>query len=179
MSSEHIEGLLFCTVSRSRALLTLLHQETTSLFEPAEWRGRPQGGISLPLLPQQTRPWRNNLWSLTMSTTSMYPWSHCVLLTWTPLQHQPQVTLRTSDWLLCFKTILAFFQQLSSRNLHKIVFFLSLFFVSTDSHAELGSRPSVEGPMDPDGSGPTEFTEQTLDADSQVWAKFLLLTLGV
>uniref|UniRef100_A0A3P9M8X8 Tenascin R (restrictin, janusin) n=1 Tax=Oryzias latipes TaxID=8090 RepID=A0A3P9M8X8_ORYLA len=37
-----------------------------------------------------------------------------------------------------------------------------------DSHAELGSRPSVEGPMDPDGSGPTEFTEQTLDADSQV-----------
>uniref|UniRef100_A0A8C7YQW0 Tenascin R (restrictin, janusin) n=1 Tax=Oryzias sinensis TaxID=183150 RepID=A0A8C7YQW0_9TELE len=37
-----------------------------------------------------------------------------------------------------------------------------------DSHAELGSRPSVEGPMDPDSSGPTEFTEQTLDADSQV-----------
>lgn len=34
------------------------------------------------------------------------------------------------------------------------------------SHAELGSRPSVEGPMDPDG--PTEYTEQTLDADSQV-----------
>ncbi|KAM6919368.1 tenascin-R [Lycodopsis pacificus] len=34
------------------------------------------------------------------------------------------------------------------------------------SRAELGSRPSVEGPMDP--SGPTEYTEQTLDADSQV-----------
>ncbi|XP_042353912.1 tenascin-R [Plectropomus leopardus] len=35
-----------------------------------------------------------------------------------------------------------------------------------DSRAELGSRPSAEGPMDP--SGPTEYTEQTLDADSQV-----------
>ncbi|XP_045930138.1 tenascin-R-like [Micropterus dolomieu] len=34
------------------------------------------------------------------------------------------------------------------------------------SRAELGSRPSVEGPMDP--TGPTEYTEQTLDADSQV-----------
>ncbi|XP_068461525.1 tenascin-R isoform X2 [Clinocottus analis] len=34
------------------------------------------------------------------------------------------------------------------------------------SRAELGSRPPVEGPMDP--SGPTEYTEQTLDADSQV-----------
>uniref|UniRef100_A0A3Q1F6H9 Tenascin R (restrictin, janusin) n=1 Tax=Acanthochromis polyacanthus TaxID=80966 RepID=A0A3Q1F6H9_9TELE len=34
------------------------------------------------------------------------------------------------------------------------------------SRAELGSRPSVEGPMDP--NGPTEYTEQTLDADSQV-----------
>ncbi|XP_034469008.1 tenascin-R isoform X3 [Hippoglossus hippoglossus] len=35
-----------------------------------------------------------------------------------------------------------------------------------DSRAELGSRPSVEGPMDP--AGPTEYMEQTLDADSQV-----------
>ncbi|KAM9720341.1 tenascin-R isoform 4-T4 [Menidia menidia] len=35
-----------------------------------------------------------------------------------------------------------------------------------DSRGELGSRPSVEGPMDP--IEPTEFTEQTLDADSQV-----------
>ncbi|XP_071347878.1 tenascin-R isoform X2 [Trachinotus anak] len=34
------------------------------------------------------------------------------------------------------------------------------------SRAELGSRPSVEAPMDP--NGPTEYTEQTLDADSQV-----------
>ncbi|XP_076600926.1 tenascin-R isoform X3 [Chaetodon auriga] len=34
------------------------------------------------------------------------------------------------------------------------------------SRAELGSGPSVEGPMDP--TGPTEYTEQTLDADSQV-----------
>nr|XP_033493918.1 tenascin-R isoform X4 [Epinephelus lanceolatus] len=34
------------------------------------------------------------------------------------------------------------------------------------SRAELGSRPSVEGPVDP--SGPAEYTEQTLDADSQV-----------
>ncbi|XP_051260643.1 tenascin-R isoform X3 [Dicentrarchus labrax] len=34
------------------------------------------------------------------------------------------------------------------------------------SRAELGSGPSMEGPMDP--SGPTEYTEQTLDADSQV-----------
>ncbi|XP_030259076.1 tenascin-R isoform X3 [Sparus aurata] len=32
--------------------------------------------------------------------------------------------------------------------------------------AELGSSPSMEGPMDP--NGPTEYTEQTLDADSQV-----------
>ncbi|XP_027141373.1 tenascin-R isoform X4 [Larimichthys crocea] len=34
------------------------------------------------------------------------------------------------------------------------------------SRAELGSGPSMEGPMDP--TGPTEYTEQTLDADSQV-----------
>ncbi|XP_070829432.1 tenascin-R isoform X4 [Chaetodon trifascialis] len=34
------------------------------------------------------------------------------------------------------------------------------------SRAELGSGPSAEGPMDP--TGPTEYTEQTLDADSQV-----------
>ncbi|XP_063741086.1 tenascin-R isoform X1 [Eleginops maclovinus] len=34
------------------------------------------------------------------------------------------------------------------------------------SYAELGSRPSMEGPMFP--NGPTEYTEQTLDADSQV-----------
>ncbi|XP_017278003.1 tenascin-R isoform X2 [Kryptolebias marmoratus] len=36
----------------------------------------------------------------------------------------------------------------------------------SDSHAELGSRPSVEGPVDP--NGPTEYTEQTMDAESQV-----------
>ncbi|XP_069367328.1 tenascin-R isoform X4 [Paralichthys olivaceus] len=35
-----------------------------------------------------------------------------------------------------------------------------------DSRAELGSRPSVEGPIDP--AGPSEYMEQTLDADSQV-----------
>ncbi|XP_029380979.1 tenascin-R [Echeneis naucrates] len=34
------------------------------------------------------------------------------------------------------------------------------------SRAELGSRPSFEGPMDP--TGQSEYTEQTLDADSQV-----------
>ncbi|KAG8014153.1 Tenascin-R, partial [Nibea albiflora] len=34
------------------------------------------------------------------------------------------------------------------------------------SRAELGSGPSMEGPMDP--TGPTEYTEQTLDTDSQV-----------
>ncbi|XP_032386546.1 tenascin-R isoform X4 [Etheostoma spectabile] len=34
------------------------------------------------------------------------------------------------------------------------------------SRAELGSTPSVDGPMDQ--NGPTEYTEQTLDADSQV-----------
>nr|XP_020451313.1 tenascin-R isoform X2 [Monopterus albus] len=33
-------------------------------------------------------------------------------------------------------------------------------------HADLGSRPSAEGPLD--ATGPTEYTEQTLDADSQV-----------
>ncbi|XP_027877254.1 tenascin-R isoform X3 [Xiphophorus couchianus] len=38
--------------------------------------------------------------------------------------------------------------------------------VAPDSHAELGSRPPVEGPGEP--SGPTEYTEQTLDAESQV-----------
>ncbi|XP_035994065.1 tenascin-R isoform X3 [Fundulus heteroclitus] len=37
---------------------------------------------------------------------------------------------------------------------------------ATDSHAELGSRPPVEGPVE--HSGPTEYTEQTLDAESQV-----------
>ncbi|MEQ2229742.1 hypothetical protein ILYODFUR_021997 [Ilyodon furcidens] len=35
-----------------------------------------------------------------------------------------------------------------------------------DSHAELGSRPPIDGPVEP--SGPTEYTEQTLDAESQV-----------
>ncbi|KAM9720338.1 tenascin-R isoform 1-T1 [Menidia menidia] len=40
------------------------------------------------------------------------------------------------------------------------------FGLIKDSRGELGSRPSVEGPMDP--IEPTEFTEQTLDADSQV-----------
>ncbi|KAM6918755.1 tenascin-R isoform 3-T4 [Xenentodon cancila] len=35
-----------------------------------------------------------------------------------------------------------------------------------DARAELGSRPSEEGPVDP--NGPTEYTEQTLDTDSQV-----------
>nr|XP_046264235.1 tenascin-R isoform X3 [Scatophagus argus] len=34
------------------------------------------------------------------------------------------------------------------------------------SRAGLGSSPSMEGPIDP--AGPTEYTEQTLDADSQV-----------
>nr|XP_043883712.1 tenascin-R isoform X3 [Solea senegalensis] len=34
------------------------------------------------------------------------------------------------------------------------------------SRAELASKPSVEGPVDP--TGPAEYTEQTLDADSQV-----------
>lgn len=32
--------------------------------------------------------------------------------------------------------------------------------------AGLGSSPPVEGPVDP--SGPSEYTEQTMDADSQV-----------
>ncbi|XP_037538189.1 tenascin-R [Nematolebias whitei] len=36
----------------------------------------------------------------------------------------------------------------------------------SDPHAELGSRASVEGPVDP--NGPTEYTEQTMDAESQV-----------
>ncbi|KAM4551984.1 tenascin-R isoform 2-T2 [Odontesthes bonariensis] len=40
------------------------------------------------------------------------------------------------------------------------------FGLNKDSRGELGSRPSVEGPMDP--MEPTEFTEQTLDPDSQV-----------
>ncbi|XP_060900647.1 tenascin-R isoform X3 [Labrus mixtus] len=35
-----------------------------------------------------------------------------------------------------------------------------------DSRGELGSRPSMEGPIDPASS--TEYTEQTLDADSQM-----------
>ncbi|XP_061835386.2 tenascin-R isoform X2 [Nerophis lumbriciformis] len=35
-----------------------------------------------------------------------------------------------------------------------------------DPRAELGSRASVEGPLDP--VGPTEYIEQTMDADSQV-----------
>lgn len=35
-----------------------------------------------------------------------------------------------------------------------------------DSHAELGSRRPVESPVEP--SGPTEYTEQTVDAESQV-----------
>lgn len=44
--------------------------------------------------------------------------------------------------------------------------FLELFFLVKGLRAELGSSPSMEGPMDP--NGPTEYTEQTLDADSQV-----------
>lgn len=43
--------------------------------------------------------------------------------------------------------------------------------------AGLGSSPSMEGPVDP--SGPSEYTEQTMDADSQVGifktASFLFL----
>ncbi|XP_061588255.1 tenascin-R isoform X3 [Cololabis saira] len=35
-----------------------------------------------------------------------------------------------------------------------------------DARAELGSRPPEEGPLDP--NGPSEYTEQTLDTDSQV-----------
>lgn len=31
---------------------------------------------------------------------------------------------------------------------------------------ELGSRPPVEGPLE--SMGPTEYTEQTLDSESQV-----------
>ncbi|XP_014900144.1 tenascin-R isoform X3 [Poecilia latipinna] len=38
--------------------------------------------------------------------------------------------------------------------------------VAPDSHAELGSRPPAEGPGEP--AGPTEYAEQTLDAESQV-----------
>ncbi|XP_053186696.1 tenascin-R [Scomber japonicus] len=38
--------------------------------------------------------------------------------------------------------------------------------LASGARAELGSRPSVEGPMDP--IGPAEYTEQTLDTDSQV-----------
>lgn len=43
--------------------------------------------------------------------------------------------------------------------------------------AGLDSSPSMEGPVDP--SGPSEYTEQTMDADSQVGifktASFLFL----
>lgn len=42
------------------------------------------------------------------------------------------------------------------------------------SRAELGSRPSMEGPMDP--TGPAEYTEQTLDADSQVGILLCLIS---
>ncbi|KAM4728389.1 tenascin-R isoform 1-T5 [Anableps anableps] len=38
--------------------------------------------------------------------------------------------------------------------------------VAPDSPGDLGSRPPVEGPVEP--SGPAEYTEQTLDAESQV-----------
>lgn len=40
------------------------------------------------------------------------------------------------------------------------------FCFEKGSRAGLGSSPPMEGPADL--SGPTEFTEQTLDADSQV-----------
>jgi len=88
---------LFHIVSLPRVLRMLLHQETTSWFEPPEWGGRLQGVISPQLLPHLTRLCGSNLWSLTMYTTSMYPWSHFALWTWTPPHHRAQVTVRTSD----------------------------------------------------------------------------------
>lgn len=84
-------------VSLSRVPLMLLHQETTSWFVPPEWGDRPQRGISPPPLPQPTRPCGSNLWSLTTSTTSMYPWSLCAPSTWTPPHHLTRVMVRSSD----------------------------------------------------------------------------------
>lgn len=79
----------------SRVPLMLLHQETTSWFVPPEWGDRHQGGISPPLLSQPTRLCGSNQWSLTMCTTSMYPWSLCALLTWMHPHHLTQVMVRS------------------------------------------------------------------------------------
>lgn len=60
-----------------------------------------------------------------------------------------------------------FFRHKHKNKLYLVVFHFETYSLySKGSRAELGSRPSVEGPMDP--TGPTEYTEQTLDADSQV-----------
>lgn len=159
----------------------LLHQETISLFALPEWRDRPQGAISPPPLPQPIKPFGSNLWSLTTSTTSMYPWSLFAQSTWTPLHRLPQVMVRSSDRsTVWFETYCGCFICCPGGTLcsctytqtQKQVVFSSFFYFETYSfylkgaRAELGSRPSMEGPMDP--TGPAEYTEQTLDTDSQV-----------
>lgn len=98
LSPKHVQCFLFHVVSLCRVPLTLLHQETTSWYVPPEWGDRPQGRISPPPLPQPTRPCESNPWSLTTSTTSMYPWSLCALSTLTPPHHLTQVMVRSSDW---------------------------------------------------------------------------------
>lgn len=70
-----------------------------------------------------------------------------------------------------FKVIVTIVSDVPQTHTHKIKKIFSFHFKG--SRAELGSRPSVEGPMDP--TGPTEYTEQTLDADSQVVFFFFFL----
>lgn len=59
------------------------------------------------------------------------------------------------------------------------MFLRLVLFTIIGSRAELGSRPSVEGPVDPNGA--TEYTEQTLDAESQVGAStvFYLCVISI
>lgn len=141
-----------CSLNPSRVPPPQLHQQTTSWFVPAEWGDRRWRGVRPPPCLQKTRPRGNNLWCLITCTTSMYPWSPSVLSNWTPLNCPAQLMVSSSDlWLQMQNKIKASGWS---------------FWFWKGSRAGLGSSPSMEGPVDP--SGPTEYTEQTLDADSQV-----------
>lgn len=149
-----------CSLHLSRVPPLLLRQQTTIWFVPPEWGDKPRQGVRLSLHLQKTRPRGNNLWCLITCTTSMYPWSPSVLSSWTPLRHPAQLMVSSSDG--CGPLSINLKKKKKSRQVGNLSFFL----FCKGSRAGLGSSPSMEGPMDP--SGPTEYTEQTLDTDSQV-----------
>lgn len=74
-----------------------------------------------------------------------------------PLHQVAQLMVQTFDGFCLFVNLLF------------VAAVLRLHFISSQCkgpRAELASSPSVEGPINP--AGPEEYTEQTLDAESQV-----------